>query len=88
MANAIDFRDQLNATLVGEVTAGRPNGYQENNSFTLPNTKIPGSCSSEYYKFQEKDTPGLFPDIRIEETWESYSSGKDLIMDYLAEEQQ
>jgi len=85
VANAIDFRERLNATLLGEVTAGRPNGYQENSSFVLPKTKIPGSCSSEYYKFQKEDTPGLFPDVEIKFTWDDYASGRDVILNYLYE---
>ena len=83
VANAVDFKKRLNATLLGEVTAGRPNGYQENNAFVLPNTKIPGSCSSEYYKFQEEDTPGLFPDVEIKFMWEHYAKSQDVVLDYL-----
>lgn len=83
IANAADFRQRLNATLLGEPTGGRPIGYQETNIFYLPTTGIRGSVSSILYKFQEEDTPGVLPDVDIPYTWEDYRSGRDPILDYL-----
>ena len=56
---------------------------QENNPFVLPNSKIPGSVSSEYYKFQEEDTPGVFPDVEIPFRWKEYANAEDPVIAYL-----
>ncbi len=77
MANAADFRNDLHAFLVGEPTGARPNGYQENREFSLPNSHVGVSYSIQLYKFQEKDTPGIIPDKMIDPDWQSYQQGQD-----------
>jgi hypothetical protein len=77
MANAADFRNDLHAILVGEPTGARPNGYQENREFSLPNSHLGVSYSTQLYKFQERDTPGIIPDKRIDPDWRSYQQGRD-----------
>jgi hypothetical protein len=77
MANAADFRNDLHAILVGEPSGARPNGYQENRAFSLPNSHLGVSYSTQLYKFQEKDTPGILPDKRIDPDWRSYQQGRD-----------
>ncbi len=62
MVNAIDFRKELNAILVGEPTGGRPNSYSENDEFRLPNSNLEVSYSTRYNKFQDTDTPAVMPD--------------------------
>jgi hypothetical protein len=59
MANAADFRNEFRAIMVGEPTGARPNGYQENRHFSLPNSHLGVSYSTQLYKFQERDTPGI-----------------------------
>lgn len=83
MANAADFRNDLNAILVGEPTGARPNGYQENRGFSLPNSRLPVSYSIELYKFSETDTPGILPDKRIEPDWKSYLAGRDSALEWI-----
>ena len=83
MANAADFRNDLNAILVGEPTGARPNGYQENRGFSLPNSRIPVSYSIELYRFSEADTPGILPDKRIEPDWKSYLAGGDPALEWI-----
>jgi hypothetical protein len=83
MANAADFRNQTNAILVGEPTGGRPNGYQENREFMLPNSHLSVWVSTEFYKFQEQDTPGLMPDHRIDPDWAAYSAGRDPVLEWI-----
>ena len=53
MVNALDFREQLDALILGEPPMQRPNGYSESHLFMLPNSKINASVSSEYYTFQD-----------------------------------
>src|ERR1051325_1536801 len=83
MANAADFRNDLHAILVGEPTGARPNGYQENREFSLPNSHLGVSYSTQLYKFQENDTAGIMPDRRIDPDWQSYRCGNDPVLDWI-----
>ena len=83
MVNALDFRKELNAVLVGEPTGGRPNSYSENDAFRLPNSNLEVSYSTRYYKFQDTDTPAVMPDKIIEPSWDSYPSGRDPVMEWI-----
>ncbi len=83
MVNAIDFRKELNAILVGEPTGGKPNCYSENEFFLLPNSKLRISHSTQYYRFQEAETPALMPDQLIEPTWEAYQAGRDAALEWI-----
>ncbi|HEX8290053.1 MAG TPA: hypothetical protein VF556_18885 [Pyrinomonadaceae bacterium] len=83
MVNAIDFRKELNAVLVGEPTGGRPNSYSENDEFRLPNSNLEVSYSTRYYKFQDTDTAAVMPDKIIEPFWDTYPSGSDIIMEWI-----
>jgi hypothetical protein len=55
MVNAIDFRNNTNAILVGEPIGERPNSYSENDEMTLPNSRLVVSYSTRYYKFVDED---------------------------------
>jgi hypothetical protein len=83
MTNAIDFRKETNAVLVGEPTGARPNGYQENRDFRLPNSRLNVWVSTQFYKFQEQETPGVMPDQRIDPDWASYRQGRDPVMEWI-----
>ncbi len=83
MVNALDFRKELNAVLVGEPTGGRPNSYSENDAFRLPNSNLEVSYSTRYYKFQDTETPAVMPDKIIEPSWDSYPSGRDIVMEWI-----
>jgi hypothetical protein len=86
VVNAIDFRRELHATLVGEPTGGRPNGYSENSAFKLPNSSLAVSCSCRYYKFQDHDTPAVIPDKLIAPSWPPYAAARDPIMEWILNE--
>ena len=83
MANAADFRNEFKAIMVGEPTGARPNGYQENRQFSLPNSHLGVSYSTQLYKFQERDTPGILPDKRIDPDWASYKAGRDPVLEWI-----
>lgn len=83
MVNALDFRKELNAILVGEPTGGRPNSYSENDEFRLPHSTLGISYSTRYYKFQDTDTPAVMPDKILESSWESYPSGRDVVLEWI-----
>jgi Peptidase family S41 len=83
MTNVIDLRKETKAIVVGEITGGRPNGYQEKRELILPNSGLRVSYSAEYYKFQEQDTPGVMPDKRIDPNWAAYKAGRDPVMEWI-----
>lgn len=78
MTNATDFRRETQAILVGEPVGARPNGYMENYMFTLPNSKLRGSCAMLKYRFQpDANTDTVFPDKRFDPDWRLFSEGQD-----------
>lgn len=83
MVNAIDFRKEMNAILVGEPTGGRPNGYSENDELKLPNSQIEISYSTRLYKFQDVDSSAVMPDKLIEPSWDVYPTGRDPVMEWI-----
>jgi Peptidase family S41 len=83
MTNATDFRKETNALLVGEPTGGRPNNYGENREFILPNSHLSVWVSTQFYKFQEEDTPAVMPDQRIDPDWPGYRAGRDPVMEWI-----
>jgi hypothetical protein len=83
MVNAIDFRKETNAILVGEPIGERPNSYSENDEMTLPNSRLVVSYSTRYYKFLEEDAPAVQPDKRIDPNWADFQAGRDPVMDWI-----
>ena len=83
MTNAIDFRKETNAILVGEPAGERPNSYQENDEMKLPNSGLVVSYSTKYYKFLDEDAPAVMPDKRIDPNWADYRAGRDPVMDWI-----
>ena len=83
MVNAIDFRKQTNAILVGEPIGERPNSYSENDEMTLPNSRLVVSYSTRYYQFVDQDVPAVLPDERIDQSWTDFRAGRDAVMDWI-----
>jgi hypothetical protein len=83
MTNAIDFRKETNAILVGEPAGERPNSYQENDEMKLPNSDLVVSYSTKYYKFLDEDAPAVMPDKRIDPNWLDFKAGRDPVMDWI-----
>jgi hypothetical protein len=83
MTNAIDFRKDANAILVGLPTGARPNGYQEGKELKLPKSKLVVGYSTQYYKFQDDDTPGVIPDQRIDPMWSAFKEGRDQALEWI-----
>jgi hypothetical protein len=83
MTNAIDFRKETSAILVGEPAGERPNGYQENDEMKLPNSGLVVSYSTRYYKFLDEDAPAVMPDKRIDPNWPDFKAGRDPVMDWI-----
>lgn len=83
MSNAVQYRQILNATLVGEPTGANPVGYQDADTFTLPNSGWVVMHSKRLYRFQEISTEGVEPDIFIAPELESLKQGKDLQLEWI-----
>lgn len=82
-SNASQFRQILNAKIVGEPTGSNPTGYQDMGQFKLPNSGMTVTYSKRLFRFQEKVTQGIQPDVFIAYDWESYSKGIDNMMEWV-----
>ncbi|THF68966.1 hypothetical protein E7T06_13940 [Deinococcus sp. Arct2-2] len=71
----------LGATLVGEVSGGRPNGYSERRRFTLPASGLTVDYSVRVYRFAPGDPDGLQPDWPVVQTFADFTAGRDLALD-------
>ena len=80
MSNSVQFKQILNAQIVGTPTGGDPNHYGESYRFTLPNSKRRLSLSKRYYAFEKQAVDAVYPDIHIETTWQDYKQGKDTVL--------
>jgi hypothetical protein len=86
MVNAIDFRKDTNAILVGEPIGERPNSYSENDEMTLPHSRLVVSYSTRYYKFVDEDVPAVLPDTHIETAWVEFQAGRDPVMEWIMQQ--
>jgi hypothetical protein len=76
--NAIEMRNQNDATLVGAATGEKPNGYGEVRTLTLPNSGIHVQYSTEYFRLiKESDPDALYPDIEARSTIADFLAGRD-----------
>jgi hypothetical protein len=82
-SNASQFRQILNAKIIGEPTGSNPTGYQDMGQFTLPNSGMIVTYSKRLFRFQDKGTQGVQPDVLIEYDWKSYSKGIDNMMEWV-----
>lgn len=83
LANAIDFRKDTQAILVGEPIGERPNSYSENDEMKLPNSRLVVSYSTRYYRFVTEDVPAVIPDKRIDPSWAEFRAGRDPVMEWI-----
>ncbi|MEZ5105179.1 MAG: S41 family peptidase [Draconibacterium sp.] len=79
-SNTALFRELLNAKIVGEHTGSNPTGYQDMDTFELPNSKLVICYSKRLFRIQETATEGVRPDIFIDYKWDSYARSIDNIL--------
>jgi hypothetical protein len=65
MSNAAQFKQLLNARLVGEPTGARPSGPQDMGQFTLPNSGLLITYSKRIFHFTDDDKDAVYPDVPI-----------------------
>ncbi|MGE5631621.1 MAG: hypothetical protein ACM3TR_11065 [Caulobacteraceae bacterium] len=81
--NVLHFKNETNATFLGEPTEGKPNHYGEVKSFKLPNTGMWVTYSTKYFTFIKGDPITFMPDRIIEVALQDYMDGKDPVLDAL-----
>lgn len=81
--NALQFRQILNAKIIGEPTGSNPTGYQDMGEFSLPNSGLTITFSKRLFRFQENLTEGLQPDVLINYDWDNYSKGNDNMLQWV-----
>ena len=86
MVNAIQFKQLLNAKLVGEPTGANPNGYQDMGQFNLPNSNLLITYSKRLFRLQDTKSNGVQPDIYITPKWENYKNGIDEILNWVVKD--
>ncbi len=86
MTNATDFHRETETILVGEPTGGRPNGFQENGWFYLPNSHIGVSAAQLRYRFGDESADAVYPDHRIDPDFASYWAGRDPVMEWVLQQ--
>ena len=83
MSNATQFVRILNARLIGEPTGAKPSGFQDMGSFTLPHSKLEVTYSKRFYRFSDKETNTLQPDVELLHSIENYRNGTDSQLDWI-----
>ena len=83
MVNALQFRELLNAKIVGEPTGANPNGYQDLGQFNLPNSKVLITFTKRLFRLQDINTEGVQPDVLINPKWKNYKNGEDEVLNWV-----
>jgi C-terminal processing protease CtpA/Prc len=79
--NALTIQSQLKGVLIGEPTGQKPNAFGEIEVFTLKNSRVKVQYSTKWWtRVEGKDPEALFPDIDVENGFESFTNGEDLVL--------
>lgn len=81
--NAMNFKQETKALLIGEETSGSPNHYGEVKNITLPHLNIDLNYSTKYFKYSNSDVKTIQPDVRIEMSIEDFIYGRDPILEFI-----
>ena len=79
--NAIDLKKQTPAIFGGEPTGGKPNHYGEVKSFRLPQSDLPVTYSTKYFRVIDDDPDTLVPDIYVEPRISDYLKKIDPVLE-------
>jgi hypothetical protein len=78
--NAVELKDGLHATLIGEPTGGDAGGYGEVKTFTLPNSKLIVRYTSKYFG-ASKAGSSLKPELAVPRTFIDELAGPDAALE-------
>lgn len=76
-SNAALFKQLLNGKIIGQPTGSNPSGYQDMDSFPLPNSKLVVTYSKRHFKLSETITEGIQPDVLIYPNWNDLKANID-----------
>jgi hypothetical protein len=79
--NALDFRREFKAPLIGMPPGGSPNHYGEIRRYVLPNCKWEVQYSTKFFKLSEVETDTIKPDVEADWTAAEFFGGKDPVLD-------
>lgn len=86
--NAIELRQNLNATLVGESTGEKLNTYGEVRIIHLPNSGLDVQYCTNYFRMvRDSDPSALEPDVHVPRTLEDVLAGRDPVLDAALKQQ-
>ncbi|WP_051536835.1 S41 family peptidase [Shewanella marina] len=77
MVNAINFRQLLNAKIVGELPGAIPTGFQDMDSFSLPHSNLQITYSKRRFNLAITEQNQVPLDTKIELNWQSFQQGND-----------
>jgi hypothetical protein len=84
LLNVYSFKEKTAAKFIGETSGGKPNCYGEVERFSLKNSKLTISYSTEYFQVVEDDFLESFvPDVLIEPSIKDFVNGTDPVLDYI-----
>ena len=86
MVNALQFKQILNAKIIGEPTGANPNGYQDMGQFLLPNSKLLITHTKRLFRFQDTNSKGLQPDYFITSKWKNFKNGFDEVFNWVLQD--
>jgi hypothetical protein len=76
------LKHELQAVLVGEPSAQRPNSYGDVRTFQLPNSKLVVRYCTKYFRLDPHGDPdALLPDIPVDLTAQDYFAGRDPVLE-------
>ncbi|WP_458785318.1 S41 family peptidase [Vallitalea sediminicola] len=79
--NALTFKNNTNAIILGEPTGGKPNHFGEILYLNLSNNNIMISYSTKYITTSKEDIDSLIPDIIVQPSADDYFNGIDSVME-------
>jgi len=82
MMAAMDFKDELQAILVGEPTGGRPNQFGEVKRALLPNSNLAVYYPVKYFHpISDADPESVVPDFPLSLKLEDFLAGRDPVLE-------
>jgi len=81
MDNARTLKMQTASILAGEPTGGKPNGYGDVASFTLPRSGLQVRYSTRFIMTVPGDPASLNPDIDVRISSADFKAGHDPVVD-------
>jgi hypothetical protein len=83
IGDVVKWRNETNATFIGQPTSGKLNHYGQWSTFTLPNSNLTVQYSTMYVNNGEDESDSFIPDKTIEISIDDYVNKKDPVLDYI-----